>query len=326
MTVDFIKIDKMFDRKRQLRWASIKVGLLISATLAIVLFVIIFSGGIQSLIQKQEEIKIAISDVKGLRKGAPVRVAGVDVGQVLDIKLDKKYGTIVSVSIQSYILDYLREDAKATVQTLGLLGDKYIEIIPGESAKPYDRASIMFGYPQTEIKDIVSVATSTIGRIDRLIQELDTFITEIRDSRGTLSRLVKDPTLYDNLNTAVLELKKTVSEVREGSLGMISRDKELYERFSRTLKNIEETSDKLSSNQGSLGKLINEPELYENLVKVSKRLDSLLSEIDSSQGTLALLIRDRKMAEDLRESVRELKELIEEIKRNPRKFFKFSVF
>lgn len=316
----------MFDRKKQLRWASLKVGLVITVSLSIVLLVIIFSGGIQSLVQKNEEIKIAISDVRGLRKGAPVRVAGVDVGYVVEIKLNMEYGTIVRAAIQRDIIPYLKEDARATVQTLGLLGDKYIEIIPGESKKPFDTTALMFGYPQTEIKDIITVATSTVGRIDKLIQELDGFISEIRDSRGTLSRLIKDPTLYSNLNDTILELRRTVSEVREGSLGMISRDRELYERFSKTLKNLEETSNKISSKDGTLGKLINEPELYDSLVKVSKRLDNLLNEIDSSQGTLTLLIRDKKMAEDLRNSVKELKELIEEIKKNPKKFFKFSVF
>lgn len=316
----------MFDRKKQLRWASLKVGLVITATLSIVLFVIIFSGGIQTLVQKKEEIKIAISDVRGLRKGAPVRVAGVDVGYVIEIKLNKEYGTIVKAAIQRDIIDYLKEDAKATVQTLGLLGDKYVEIIPGESKKSFDKSALMFGYPQTEIKDIITVTTSTIVRIDKLIQEIDNFVSEIKDSKGTLSKLIKDPTLYSNLNNTVMDLKKTISEVREGSLGMISRDRDLYERLSRTLKNFEETSNKLSSNEGSLGKLINEPELYESLVRVSKRLDTLLGEIENSQGTLALLIRDRKMAEDLRDSVKELKELIEEIKKNPRKFFKFSVF
>lgn len=316
----------MFDRKKQLRWASLKVGLVITVALSIVLLVIIFSGGIQSLVQKNEEIKIAISDVRGLRKGAPVRVAGVDVGYVIEIKLNREYGTIVRTAIQQDILNYLKEDAKATVQTLGLLGDKYIEIIPGESKKPFDKSALMFGYPQTEIKDIITVATSTVGRIDKLIQDVDLFISQIRDSKGTLSRLIRDPDLYNNLNNTILELKRTVSEVREGSLGMISRDRELYERLSRTLKNFEETSNKLSSKEGTLGKLINEPELYENLARVSKRLDNLLGEIESSQGTLALLIRDKKMAEDLRDSVKELKELIEEIKKNPKKFFKFSVF
>lgn len=316
----------MFDRKKQLKLASLKVGLLITVTLIVILFVIIFSGGIQSLMQPTEEISILINDVKGLRKGAPVRVAGVEVGYVKEIKLDRVYGTIVKAAINRDILEYLKEDAKGTIQTLGLLGDKYVEIIQGESQKPFDKSKPMFGYPQTEIKDIITVATSTIGRIDNLIQEIDKLISDIRESKGTLSRLIKDPSLYDNINATIAELKRTAQEIREGSIGMLARDKELYERLSKGVKNFEEFSNKISSSQGSFGKLINEPELYDNIVKVSYRLDIILNEIEKSEGTLSLLLRDRQTAEDLRQSISEIKELIEEIKKNPKKFFKFSIF
>jgi phospholipid/cholesterol/gamma-HCH transport system substrate-binding protein len=62
------------------------------------------------------------------------------------------------------------------------------------------------------------------------------------------------------------------------------------------------------------------------MVNVSQRLNNLLNEIEKSQGTLSLLLRDKQTAEDLKQSIKEIKELIEEIKRNPKKFFKFSVF
>ncbi|MCX7988733.1 MAG: MlaD family protein [Thermodesulfovibrio sp.] len=316
----------MFDRKKQIKWGALKVGLVFTVTLLIVFLVIIFSGGIQALLQKREQIEVRINDVKGLRKGAPVRVAGVDVGYVKDIKLHKDFGTVVKVSLNKEILDYLKVDAKASVQTIGLLGDKYLEIIPGDSSTPFDPSKAMYGYPQTEIRDIVGVATSTINRIDSLIYKVDILITDIMESKGSFSKLINDPSLYDNLNTSISELKKIIEDIRTGSLGMLSKDKELYQKLSNTIKNFEEVSNKLSSSQGSLGKLINEPDLYENLIKVSQRLDKILQELDKSEGTISMLLRDKQTAEDLRQSVREIKELIEEIKKNPKKFFKFSVF
>jgi len=316
----------MFDRKKQIRWASLRVGIVITVTLLIIFFVIVFSGGIQSLFQERVPVNIYISDVKGLRKGAPVRVAGVDVGTVDEIKLNKEYGTVVKVSIDKDVLTYLKSDAKATVQTIGLLGDKYIEIFPGESQNSFAPSKGMYGYSQTEVRDIIGVAASTMTKIEGLIQKIDSLITKVDKAQGTIPKLINDPSLYNNLNSTVLELKQTVEEIRTGSIGMLSRDKDFYQRLSNALKNFEEASNKISSQEGSLGKMINDPALYESLLKSSQKLESLLKEIETSDGTLKLLIKDKTVAEDLKQSIKELKELIEEIKKNPKKFFKFSVF
>lgn len=316
----------MFDRKKQLKWANLKVGIVITITLLIVFIVIIFSGGIQKLFQQRDIIKIAISDVKGLRKGATVMVAGIGVGEVREIKLNKEFGTIVTVTINKEILTFLKKDAKASVQTMGLLGDKYLEITPGDSEEPFDKSKIMEGYSQTEIRDIIAVVSSTLIRIDTLINNVNKMITEIRDSKGTVYKFLKDPSFYNNLNNTISELKITIEEIRTGSLGMLSKDKELYQKFASTIKNFEEISNRVITSSGSFGKFINEPELYDSLVKSSKKLDKLLLEFENSEGTFSLLLRDKQIAEDLKQSVRELRELIEEIKKNPKKFFKFSVF
>lgn len=316
----------MFDRKKQLRWASLKVGIVITITLLIIFFVIIFSGGIQSFFQDRVLMTIYISDVKGLRKGAPVRVAGVDVGEVKEIKLSKEHGTVVKVLIDKNVLGYLKSDARATVQTIGLLGDKYIEIFPGESQERFDISKGMYGYPQIEVREIIGVAASTMNKIEGLIQKIDFLITKIDKSEGTIPKLLTDPSLYNNLNSTVLELKNTLQDIRLGSIGMLSRDKELYQRLSNALKNFEEASNKISSQQGTLGKMINDPALYESLLKSSQKLENLLREIEDSQGTLKMLIKDKTAAEDLKQSIKELRELIEEIKKDPKKFFKFSIF
>ncbi len=316
----------MFDRKKQLRWASLKVGIVITLTLLIIFIVIIFSGGIQSLLTKRVLLDIYITDVKGLRKGSAVRVAGVDVGEVRDIKLSKEYGTIVKVSIDKDVTEFLKTDAKATVQTLGLLGDKYIELIPGQAEEKLQISKGIYGYPQIEVREIVGVATSMLNKLERFISKIDEFASKLEKSEGTVSKLLFDPSLYNNLNSTVYELRETIKEFRQGSIGMLAKDKELYERLSKSAKNFEEISNKMVSSDGTLGKMINDPSLYDNLLSSSKKLEALLDEIQKSEGTLQLLLKDKNTAEDLRQSVREIRELIEEIKKNPKKFFKFSVF
>lgn len=316
----------MFDRKKQLRWSSVKVGVVVTVTLLIIFFVIVFSGRIEPLFKEKSLLNIYISDVKGLSKGNPVRVSGVEIGSVKDIKLSKEYGTVVKVSIDENVLSYLRSDSKATVQTIGLLGDKYIEIFPGQSQQPLDISKGIYGYPETEAREIIEIASSTINRVEGLVSRIDFLITKVEKGEGTISKLINDPSLYNNLNLSISELKKTVTEINQGSIGMLARDKELYQKISIILKNLEDTSNKIAFSEGTLGKMISDPAVYESLLKSSERLDSLLQEIESSEGTLKMLIRDKTVAEDLKQSIKELKGLIEEIKKDPKKFFKFSVF
>jgi len=316
----------MFDRKKQIKWASLKVGIVITLTLLIIFFVIVFSGGIKSVFTNRILLYVSIVDVKGLRPGAPVRIAGVDVGEVKEIKLSQQHGTVVKISVDREILNFLKSDATAIVQTLGLLGDKYLELSPGQSKESFEPSQFIYGFPQTEIRDIIATTVTVMNKIDGLIGKVDSLIKKFEQSEGTIPKLIKDPSLYNNLNAVAMELKKLTEEIKHGSLGMLSRDKELYSNITNTVKNLEEFSNKISSSQGSLGKLINETELYNSMVNVSQRLNNLLNEIEKSQGTLSLLLRDKQTAEDLKQSIKEIKELIEEIKRNPKKFFKFSVF
>ena len=316
----------MFDRKKQIKWASLRVGIVITLTLLIIFLVIVFSGGIQDLFKERTYLQIYISDVKGLRKGAPVRIAGVDVGEVKEIRLHKLYGTIVTVSIDKDVLNYLRSDAKATVQTIGLLGDKYIEIYSGESSLPFRPSLGLQGYPQTEVREIINIASSTMSKIEGLISKLDTIVIKIDKAQGTIPKLLNDPSLYNNLNATILELKSTIQDINSGSIGMLAKDKELYQKLSTTVNNLENTTNKIASSEGSLGKIINDPMLYDNLIRTTQKLEKLIEEIDKSEGAVSLLLRDKKTADDIRESIKEIKELIQEIKKNPKKFFKFSVF
>ncbi|MEN2985216.1 MAG: hypothetical protein ABDH16_00900, partial [Thermodesulfovibrionaceae bacterium] len=210
--------------------------------------------------------------------------------------------------------------------TIGLLGDKYIEISPGISSEPFDPSKGMFGYPQLDVREIMATATSTIGKMEKLITRFDSLIEKLEKAEGTLPKLFFDPSLYNNLNSTVVELKETLLEIRSGSLMEISKDKELHQRVLSTIKNLDEASKKIVSSEGTFGRLINDPELYENLVKTTKKLENFIENIEKSEGPVSMLIKDRQTAEDLKETIKQVKELIEEIKKNPKKFFKFSVF
>ncbi|MGO9612128.1 MAG: outer membrane lipid asymmetry maintenance protein MlaD [Dissulfurispiraceae bacterium] len=75
----------------------------------------------------------AFEKIGGMKSGAVVEIAGVEVGKVKSVRLDQRYEAVVGLTIQQGIK--VQEDAIASVKTKGLIGEKYIQITPGGSEK-----------------------------------------------------------------------------------------------------------------------------------------------------------------------------------------------
>ncbi len=353
----------MFDLKKQVRWAQIKTGIILTIALVLLLTGVFFAGSIERILYPKVKINAAISDVKGLKKGAPVWVYGIEEGNVEDISLHTKYGTIVTISVYKKVLGFLRKDSSATVMTMGLLGDKYIELNPGTPEYPPLKAGDMIrGVSQIDLKDVMAASGQSVQKINEFMEKMGRLSERLEKSKGTLSRFIEDPSLYNNLKESSRYfsiITKDISEGR-GTIGMLVKNPSLYERlasasksledFSQRLEkgsgtlnklieddllyqrllgaasSLEELGNKLNSPSGTLHKLIEDPELYDNLARTSHHISSILEKIDKGEGTAGALISDKEMANDVKTALAELRALLADMKASPYKYFKFSVF
>ncbi len=353
----------MFDLKKQLRWAEMKVGVIISLALVILFFSVFFAGSIERMVHPKVRIKAAIPDVKGLKGGAPVWVYGLEEGTVEDISLDPKYGTVVTISVYKSVLGYLKKDSTASVLTMGLLGDKYIELTPGASdAEPLKAGDMIRGTTQLDMKDVMETGASSIKKINDFIEKMGNLVEKLETSKGTLGMLIEDPGLYNNLKESAKHLSHITKEIDSGrgTLGMLVNDPQLYERLSSTSKSLEgfsrkletgtgtlnrlveddllytrlsgaaasldEFGKKLNKSSGTINRLVEDPELYDNLNNASRRMTSILERIDNGEGAAGLLVKDEQLAGEVKEAVVQLKKLMEDIREQPKKYFKFSIF
>ncbi|HKN18146.1 MAG TPA: MlaD family protein [Dissulfurispiraceae bacterium] len=326
----------MFDMKKQLRWSKLKVGVVISIALALLVVTVFFAGGIQDLISSKVIIKAQMKDVKGLRRGAPVWVSGIEIGFVKHISLDSQYGTLVTMLIQKSALPYIRNDSYANVITQGLLGDKYIELTGGTfEAGQMKPGSIIKGAAQLEVKDLVEASAKSMAKVTEFVNKVDKILEHFEKSQGTVAKLMQDPALYDNLkqsSTTLLAILKEFNE-SEGSAKMFIKDPSVYNNMLAASSSLEKFSRTMNEGNGTLKKLIESPEIYDNLDSASRKLDSVLSAIDSGKGTAGELIKDKELAAQLKETVSglseavsELKQLTRDVRANPKKYFKFSIF
>jgi len=319
----------MFDIKKQLQWSKLKVGLVITVALCTLFVTVFFAGGIENLLSPKVELRAQLQNAKGLRKGAPVWLSGIEVGSVKRISLNPEYGTIITLSVDKKDLKFLRKDSEASVLTMGLLGDKYVELSSGSpGAEPIKPGDMIKGAAMVDLKDAVEISVSSIKKMSDFINKLDNLVTKFEKGDGTAVKFLTDPEIYNNLMDISKNLSGVLHEIRDGqgTITMLLHDPSLYNRMLTATSSVEELTLALNNRKGTLRQLAEDPALYENLNMASQQLSSILEKIEAGEGIAGDLITDKKLAGDLKDTVTEIRELTKDIKDNPKKYFKFSLF
>lgn len=315
----------MFDTKKQLMWSKLRVGMIITITLLVIFVAAFFIGDIQKIFLPQIEIEVQIPDAKGLRKGAPVWLLGIEIGSVINIDLHPTYGTITTLAINKKDLPFVKKDSVVSIHTIGLLGDRLVELSPGSpDAEPIGPGDILKGTAQIEIMDIMEAGIVSAQKMGELAEKLGEFVVMIERGEGTIGRFFTDPSIYDNLNEVTKNLSHILKNIEggKGSLGMLINDPSLYNKLLAAASSIEETSIEFSERTG---KLIFTTE--SSIEKLSKRLnvgaDKLIAsassleefteKLNTPSGTLRRLAEDPELYENLNSATKHLSLILERI-------------
>ncbi|MDO8525807.1 MAG: MlaD family protein [Candidatus Omnitrophota bacterium] len=183
---------------------ELKVGLFIMIGITI-LFFIVFSVGGMNFSKTGYRIKVLFNFANGIGGTAPVRLAGVGVGQVQGIKIirDEKSDT-TKAELTAWINDKtkIENDAVVTINTLGLLGEKYLEIFPGTPGRPILKANDMLvGKDPVSMEKITEDLANLTGSVKDIVDK-------IRKGEGTIGKFLMDPSIYDNFEAFTADIKK----------------------------------------------------------------------------------------------------------------------
>jgi len=307
----------MFDIKKQLRWSKVKVGLVITLALLALLLAVFFAGNIQNLFLKKLEIKAQIQDVNGLRKGSPVWIFGTEIGLVKNIHLHPEHGTIVTLAVYRDALPFVRKDSLATVLSMGLLVDKYIELSAGSPrADAIQPGDTIKGTTQTELRDVMETSSRAIQKMTEFIEKMDHLVSKVEKGEGTLAKLLTDPALYDHLEKTTRNLSLTIGEIREsrGTLNRLIEDPTLYHKMTAAASVLEEFGSRLKTGEGTLRKIIEDPSLYDKAVGVVSGLEKFSSKLNEGDGTLKRMIEDPSLYEKMTAAVTGLEDFSKELR------------
>lgn len=149
-------------------------------------------------------IEAGFPDVRGVEVGTRVRVRGVNAGEVVEVRPPEAPGDpiVVRLRLDGQFRSQVRSDATAQILSADLIGGRVVEIAPGtkQAAPVADNATIA-SRPTVELADV-------LGRVDTTLQEF-------RDSEGTIGKLMKDDSLYRNLNTMAKQGTTTLESIQQ---------------------------------------------------------------------------------------------------------------
>ena len=200
---------------------ELKVGTFVFIGAVILIIFILSIGGIKTW-SVGYRVNFIFHFVNGVKIGAPVRFAGVDVGQVKELNFRQNGDT--KVQARCWIKKQIKIplDSKVWVETLGLLGEKYIEIIPGQNyalvLAPGEDLAGQEPIPMHQVTDVAMNIADNLndmttkiknkeGSLGKLIYD-DTFYNELINKEGTFGRILSDDSLYKETQELIQELKR----------------------------------------------------------------------------------------------------------------------
>jgi phospholipid/cholesterol/gamma-HCH transport system substrate-binding protein len=323
-------------RRSDLTWAQVKIGLLVVIASAIAMIMILNLEEGLGVLSHKAQFRALVGHTQGLKVGSPVLMNGVNIGNVHKIEIAQHAPQVEIVfTVKREVAQHIREDASINIRALGLLGDKYLEIVPGTPTRPsLEPGALLTGKAEADIASLASGASATIENVNTALQEVQRALAAITKGQGTTGRLVNDPELYDRTKRVLDNLEKASErslalldkvERGEGTVGKLVMDQELYTRVSQAVRELTELANRLNNQNGTLAKLA-DPTLYAKLDNLTARGEQLLNKIERGEGTVGKLVTRDDLYTRTDKLLTEVEEFMADVKRNPKKYFKFSVF
>jgi len=253
------------------RRSEIRAGVFLLLSFTILTVMVFAVSDIQSLFKKKKEVKVLFLYSDGIERNAPVRFSGIKIGKVAHIRVAPEQGDKIELTLSVFSDAVLKEDAKASIRTLGLVGGKYVEVTGGSPHAPLLAPDAMLiGEESMKLEDLTRVALDVVSKLKKIATNLD--------------RVIGDPAMAKSLKTTI----KNLQDVSENVKVMTSSKEEV----AQGLKNL----------PGILKKL---DESATNLKAITEKGDKVIG--DNKKNIDAMIESFKDMGKNLKETTDDVK-------------------
>lgn len=260
---------------------KVRLGLFIAGGLALFVIAIFIIGKQQNLFNPVFKLTTTFHNVSGLQVGNNVRLTGINVGIVDNIKIINDSTVKVDMLIKKDVQPFIKSNCQVAIGSEGLIGDRLLIITYGSSDAPIatDGQQLTSSEP-VETDAIMASLQVTAGNAEIITQQLAELMISVNGGHGTLGRLIQDSTIAENINQTIINLKNS------------------SKRFDEMVESIkEDASDIMASIQVTTA----------NAEVFSQQLEEIMFKVNDENSTFTQILKDTTLAENLSQTMINLK-------------------
>jgi phospholipid/cholesterol/gamma-HCH transport system substrate-binding protein len=299
-----------------------KIGALAAVAITLLILGFNFLKG-RNLFEKEREIYAVFSKVEALNTSDPVRINGLQVGKILELKESdpQMTGIIVTIQITKDIL--IPKNSYATINS-NPLGSTTVNIVKGNSSSYLAEGDTL-------------TTVAAVGLLDGLMGTLDPALDKVTGTLTSLDSLVEliggtfDPKTKASMQKLIGNLEASSSSLNAlmSAQGAVGKTMQNMSAITANLNNNKDTIKRILANvetfSSNMSKLDVNPTL-EKLQKTADMLNTTLAKINSNEGTMGLLMNDKKLYSNLNASANSLNILLQDFRLHPKRYVNVSVF
>ena len=272
-----------------------RVGMFFMVGIVVLVFVMDFLGDVP-FYSNTKTVYTYFDSLGELREGNPVKMEGLIVGKVSSIELENRQ---LKVSMKIKKDAPVKTDSIASIQMASLLGSSYVNLSFGSEETPLNNGEFpLASIDPTDLNKVLAKLDTAIGSLDSalgmfggfgeneenindIVSNLDIVLEDLVEGKGTLGKLIKDDTLYEETTVAMKNIKNISAKLSDpdGTFGKLINDDTLYVEATEAATNMNEVLEKINDGKGTLGKLVNDDALYydtqNTILKAEKGIDTL---------------------------------------------------
>ena len=307
-----------------------RVGVILFAAFVLLAGAILFIGGTKGFFVSRTSYFARFPNTQGIVGGNQVRLAGVIVGAVRAIEVPRVPGQDITIhfDIERKYQHLVKTDSRAEIKTIGLLGDKYLEVTPGSSDKPdLEPDHEIIAFRGAELEKILSGSGDLVDNVVAISKSLKNILGRTEKGEGFLGEITSESengrALSLSLRQTLDNLNGVMKDVRQGK-GLVGRllndekaaDKVLDElgSASASLHRILATVEKgTATGEGPVPALLSDPEgkrkffaMVDSLQVTAEGLASFSKDLKAGNGLLGQLVSDSDFSKEFLADLKKL--------------------
>jgi phospholipid/cholesterol/gamma-HCH transport system substrate-binding protein len=307
-----------------------RVGLTVLTALVLVAAAILLVGEQNFLFTKTNKYFVRFPTVTGLVTGNPVQLNGVIVGKVdriiLPEDMTEEYLKIW-VSIERRYADRVRKDSVARIKSLGLLGDKYVDISSGSPG--FERILVdeeIPAAPPTDVDRLISSGEGVLENVLATASSLSKILGRMERGEGLLGELLTEREDGKSVANSVISTLESIDSVAQriedghGTLGRLINDNDLADSIEQTIVRLGDLTTQIERGEGLLPSLLTDAatkqrfdSILDSVEETSTGLSTLARELEGGDGLLPKLINDEEFGSQITSELQDLLETLNQL-------------